>query len=108
MWQMDRDDGDGRYAQQRHLGCRAPNSMLWPLHVSLGSGGAWVEVLKDQLSLIFGQPAKKTRCVAFSIVEIFGLHNDWCANFPAFAPVRILCTNAAIWGCSGFRYDLPT
>jgi hypothetical protein len=48
MWQEGRDDGDGRYAHLRHLGGCAACSMVWPLHVPLGSGRAWVEVLKYQ------------------------------------------------------------
>ncbi len=111
MWQEDRDDGDGSYAHHRRLGCCALYSMTWPFHVPLGSGRAWVEVLKYQLFIDFGQPVRKLRCVAFSSVDSFGLHNDWCANFTAFALICTECVNAAIWGCPdarGFRCGLPT
>ncbi len=73
----------------------------------LAVAGLGLRYLRINFSLIFGQPIKKPCCVAFSIVEIFGLHNDWCANFTAFSLVCTECVNAAIWGCSGFRCDLP-
>jgi hypothetical protein len=42
-------DRDGSYANLRRLGGCAAYSMAWSLHVPLGSGQAWVEVLKYQL-----------------------------------------------------------
>ncbi len=67
--------------------------------------------LSINFSLIFWQPRRKPCRVAFSSVEIFGLHNNWCTNFPAFPLVCTECVNTAIWGSSdawGLRCDVFT
>jgi hypothetical protein len=58
MWQEDRDNGDGIYANLRHLGGCVVYTMVWLLYVPLGSGWAWVEVLKYQLLIDYlGNPS---------------------------------------------------
>jgi hypothetical protein len=55
--------------------------------------------LRINFTLTFGHPSRNPFRTAFSIVEIFGLHNDWCANFTAFTLVLIECVNPAIAWC---------
>ncbi len=67
---------------------------MWPLAV------AWLgfKYLRINILLIFGHPFKKPCCVAFKSVEIWGLHNNWCANFTAFACVLTKCVSMASAG----------
>ncbi len=44
-----------------------------------------------------GHPLTYPRQMAFSRVEICGLHNDWCANRMLFAIVCTVCVKKAIW-----------
>jgi hypothetical protein len=85
-----------------HIPCRG--LFMCPLAVV----GLGLRYLRINFSLIFGQPVKKPCRVAFSIIENFGLQNDWCAIFTAFALVHTECVNAAVWSCSGFSCDIPT
>jgi hypothetical protein len=45
----------------------------------------------------FGHPLTYPRQMAFSRVEIRGLHNDWCANWMLFAFVCTVHVKKAIW-----------
>ncbi len=45
----------------------------------------------------FGHPLTYPHQMAFSKVEICGLHNDWCANWMLFAFVCTVCVKKAIW-----------
>ena len=52
---------------------------------------------------MLGHPFRKTFCVALKIVEIFGLHRDWCANFTLFYRVVMewantaMCLSVSVW-----------
>ncbi len=49
----------------------------------LAVAGLGLRYLSIKISLIFRQPIRNPCHVALSSVEIFGLHNDWCANLIA-------------------------
>ncbi len=51
---------------------------MWPFAVA----GLGLRYLRISFSDRFGQPFRKRLHTAFNNVEIFGLHNDWCANLP--------------------------
>jgi hypothetical protein len=66
--------------------------------------GLGLRYLRISFSLIWGHPLRNPCRVAFNSVDIFGLHNYWCANFTLFACVRTECKNIAlscwtVWGC---------
>jgi hypothetical protein len=61
--------------------------------------GLGFKYLRINFTLTFGHPSRNPFRTALSIVEIFGLHNDWCANFTAFTLVLIECVNPAIDWC---------
>ncbi len=86
-WQENRDNGDGCHENLRGLGGCAAQTMAWPLHVPLGSGRAWVEVLQFQILVDIWEPIINPCLVALSSVGIFGLHNNWWANLTVFACV---------------------
>ncbi len=81
MWQEGRDDRDGAMPIVGRLGV----VLCIPCHglfmCPLAVAGLGLRYLSINFSLIFRQPVKKPPRVVFSSVEIFGLHNDWCANF---------------------------
>jgi hypothetical protein len=51
--------------------------------------------LKISFLVKFGHLLKKPVHTAFNNVEIFGLHNDWCANLTPFACMRTECVKDA-------------
>ena len=55
--------------------------------MSFGSRWTGVEILVDQFIVQVGHPSRKPRRTALRRVDIFGLHNAWCANLTAFALV---------------------
>jgi len=61
--------------------------------------GLGFKYLRINFTLTFGHPSRNPLRTAFNIDEIFGLHNDWCANFTAFTLVLIECVNPAIDWC---------
>ena len=61
--------------------------------------GLGFKYFRINFTLTFGHPSRNPFRTALSIVEIFGLHNDWCANFTAFTLVLIECVNPAIDWC---------
>ena len=61
--------------------------------------GLGFKYFRINFTLTFGHPSRNLFRTAFNIVEIFGLHNDWCANFTAFTLVLIECVNPAIDWC---------
>jgi hypothetical protein len=63
--------------------------------------GLGFKYLRINVSLMPGHPLKYPRRVLFSRLEIFGLHDDWCANFTALARVVTKCVNIAIAGIGG-------
>ncbi len=44
---------------------------------------------------MLGHPLRNPFCTAFNNVEIFGLHNNWCANFTSFPQVCTECVRDA-------------
>ena len=69
--------------------------------------GLGFKYLRINFTLTFGHPSRNPFRTAFSIVEIFGLHNDWCANFTAFTLVLIECVNPAIDWCGARPIHWP-
>ena len=65
----------------------------------LAVAGLGFKYLSINFTLTFGHPSRNPFRTALSIVEIFGLHKDWCANFTAFTLVLIECVNPAIDWC---------
>ena len=61
--------------------------------------GLGFKYFRINFALIFGQPSRNPFRTAFNIVDNFGLHKDWCANFTAFTLVLIECVNPAIDWC---------
>ena len=53
-------------------------------------------------SVRLGHPSRYPARVAFSSVEMGGLHKDWCANFTALTFVRIECVKFAVSSIGGF------
>ena len=47
---------------------------------------------------MLGHPSRNPRRTALRRVDIFGLHNDWCANLTAFAFVFVECVKLATCG----------
>ena len=64
---------------------------MWPLAVA----GLGFKYLSINFSERFGHPLRNPRRTAFSRVDIFGLHNDWWANFTPFARVFTECVKDA-------------
>ncbi len=60
---------------------------MWPLAVA----GLGLRYLSISFSDKLGHPLRNPLRTAFNNVEIFGLHNDWCANFTLFARVHTEC-----------------
>ncbi len=67
---------------------------LWPLTVTRPG----FKYLRINVSPIFGHPFKKPCCMTFKSVEIWGLHNNQCANVTAFARMLTKCVNIASAG----------
>ena len=61
--------------------------------------GLGFKYFRINFTLTFGHPSRNPFLTAFNIVEIFGLHNDWCANFTAFTRVLIEGVNPTIDWC---------
>ncbi len=61
--------------------------------------GLGFKYFRINFTLIFGHPLRNPFRTAFNIVDNFGLHKDWCANFTAFTLVLIKCVNPTIDGC---------
>ncbi len=66
------------------------------LHVTFCGGRICVEVPEDQLFRHVRAPFEEPLAYRFSSVEIFGLHNVWCANLTALTRVRTEWVNDAI------------
>ncbi len=49
---------------------------------------------------MFGHPCMKPPWAGLRRIDIFGLHNDWCANITALACVWMECVNVATLGWS--------
>jgi hypothetical protein len=64
---------------------------IWPFAVA----GLGLRYLLISLTLMYGHPLRNPRLVALRRVEIFGLHNNWCANLTLLAHFRIECKKAA-------------
>jgi hypothetical protein len=58
--------------------------------------GLGLRYLRMSLSDIFGHSLRKPFHVAFNIVEILGLHKNWCSNLTVLAHVHTQCTNIAM------------
>jgi hypothetical protein len=76
---------------------------IWPFAMAtLG-----LRYLFISLTLMYGHPFRDPRLVGLRRVDIFGLHNDWCANLTLLARVCIECKNKApsymAWGGCGAR-----
>jgi hypothetical protein len=76
------------------FGCGTSYTMSWVLHMAFCCGRTWVEVLIYKFDADVRAPLRNPRLVALRRVEIFGLHNDWCANLTLLARVRIECKKA--------------
>ncbi len=64
---------------------------MWPLAVA-GLGLRYLSIsFLDNL----GHPLRNPLCTVFNNMKIFGLHNDWCANFTPFARVHTECVKDA-------------
>ncbi len=64
---------------------------MWPLAIArLGLRYLSISFLHK-----LGCPLRNPLHTAFNNVEIFGLHNNWCANFTPFARVRTECVKDA-------------
>jgi hypothetical protein len=76
---------------------------IWPFAVA----GLGLSYLLISLTLMYGHPFRNPRLVALRRGDIFGLHNDWCANLTLLARVHIECKNKApsymAWGGCGAR-----
>jgi hypothetical protein len=59
--------------------------------------GLGFRYLVTPFAVRFGHPLTYPRQMAFSRVEICGLHNNWCANRMLFAFVCTVCVKKAIW-----------
>jgi hypothetical protein len=68
-------------------------------YVPFAVAGLGFKYFRINFALIFGQPSRNPFRTAFNIVDNFGLHKDWCANFTAFTLVLIKCVNPAIDWC---------
>ena len=72
----------------------------------LAVAGLALRYLLISFSLRLGHPSRKPRRTALRRVNIFGLHNDWCANFTAFALVltewvKLAACVAPSWASAG-------
>jgi hypothetical protein len=56
---------------------------IWPFAVA----GLGLRYLLISLTLMYEHPLRNPHLVALRRVEIFGLHNDWCANLTLLAHV---------------------
>jgi hypothetical protein len=76
---------------------------IWPFAIA----GLELRYLLISLTLMYGHPLRNPCLVALRRVEIFGLHNNWCANLTLLARVLIKCKKAApsyiSWGGCGSR-----
>ncbi len=85
-----------------HIPCRG--CFIWPLALA----GLGLRYLFISLTLMYGHPFRNPCLVALRRVDIFGLHNDWCANLTLLVRVCIECKNKApsymAWG--GCGHDL--
>ncbi len=77
----------------------ATETMSGAFHVAFQCSWAWVEVLRISVSVMLGHPLRNPLRTAFSRVEIFGFHSDWCANLTALARVRTECVKVATSMC---------
>jgi hypothetical protein len=57
--------------------------------------GLGLRYLRINFSDKLGHPLRNPLRTALRSVDIFGLHNDWCANLTLLARVRTECMNAA-------------
>ncbi len=64
---------------------------IWPFAIA----GLGLRYLLISLTLMYGHPLRNPCLVALRRMEIFGLHNGWCANLTLLARVRIECKKAA-------------
>jgi hypothetical protein len=82
-----------------HIPCRG--RFIWPFAVA----GLKLRYLLISLTLMYGYPFRNPHLVALRRVDIFGLHNDWCANLTLLARVCIECKKEApsymAWGGCG-------
>ena len=69
---------------------------IWPLAVA-GLGLRYFSISSSEM---LGHPFKKPFLVALRSLDIFGLHNDWWANFTLFARVEMEWTKLAA-SCAG-------
>ncbi len=77
----------------------------------LAVAGLGLRYFRINFLLMFGHSIRNPCRVALRSVEMFGLHNDWCANSTAFACICTECANVAILGCpddKGVLCGLPT
>ena len=68
--------------------------------------GMALRYLLMSFSLRLGHPSRKPCQTAFRSVDIFGLHNDWCANLTAFALVlmewvKFATCELLLWASNG-------
>ncbi len=64
---------------------------IWPFAVA----GLVLRYLLISFTLMYGHPFRNPCQVVFSRVDIFGLHNGWCANLTLLACVCTECKNKA-------------
>jgi hypothetical protein len=76
---------------------------IWPFAVA----GLGLRYLLISFTLLYGHPFRNPCQVAFRRVDIFELHNDWCANLTLLARVCTECKNEApsymAWGGCGVQ-----
>ena len=75
--------------------------LICPLAVA----GLALRYLFMSFSLRFGHSSRKTLQTALRRVDIFELHNNWCANLTAFAIVLKECVKLATCGTSSCASD---
>jgi hypothetical protein len=57
--------------------------------------GLGLRYLRISFSFKYGHPLRKPFCTACDNVDIFGLHNNWCANLAQLECVRTECVKDA-------------
>ncbi len=77
-----------RVLRMPFLGC-----FMWPFAVA----GLELRYFVIPLAVRFGHPLRYPHQMAFSRVEICGLHKDWCAKRMLFALVCTVCMKKEIW-----------
>ena len=62
----------------------------------LAVAGLGLRYLRISVLDMLGRHFRKPVCVALRSVDIFGLYNDWCANFTLLARVKMECAKFVV------------